>query len=156
VRRVVVLAATGALLFGGAAGLSSPAVAATPGDQVVDAVMNGAREIRPDGRRNGGDPDGRGSFTAIVSGSQLCFGITVEKLGTPVAAHVHKAGPKAPGPVVIPLVAPSSGDPGTSSGCVTADPALLANIIAHPHQYYVNVHTSEYPAGAVRGQLFHP
>jgi hypothetical protein len=35
------------------------------------------------------------------------------------------------------------------------DPALVAAIIAHPEDFYLNLHTAEFPAGAVRGQL-HP
>ena len=136
---------------------TAPAAVATDGPasgQTVFAVMNGAREIRPDGRRHGGDPDGRGSFSATVSGDQFCYGITVSGIDTPTSAHIHKAPKTTTGPVVIPLTPPTSGDPGTSSACVTADPALLADILAHAPQYYVNVHNAVYPGGAVRGQLF--
>ncbi len=42
---------------------------------------------------------------------------------------------------------------GMLSGCVSADPVLIGQIIANPAGYYVNVHTTEFPAGAVRGQL---
>jgi hypothetical protein len=54
------------------------------------------------------------------------------------------------GPVVVGLAPPTSG---TSSGCVSADPALIKAIIQNPEQYYVNVHNADFPAGAVRGQL---
>ena len=37
--------------------------------------------------------------------------------------------------------------------CVTADGALINRIIADPASFYVNVHTAEFPAGAVRGQV---
>lgn len=120
----------------------------------VFTLMNGARELKPDGTRRNGDPDGWGSFTASITGNQLCFGITVAGLDTPTGAHIHKAPATANGPVVIALTAPASGDPGASSGCVTADPMLLADIAAHPPHFYVNIHTATYPSGAIRGQLF--
>ncbi len=43
---------------------------------------------------------------------------------------------------------------GMLSGCVSGvDPALIGEIIANPAGYYVNVHTTPFPGGAVRGQL---
>ena len=117
------------------------------------AVLKGRNEIGPDGRRGAGDPDGRGSFTAIVDGGQLCFGITVTNLDTPTAAHIHRGRANQNGPVVVPLTPPSSGDPGASSGCVTVDPTLARDILRHPRRYYANVHTGAFPAGAARGQL---
>ena len=122
-------------------------------NRVLFAVLNGRNEISPGGRRGAGDPDGRGSFTAIVDGNQLCFGITVKNLDTPVAAHIHKARINRNGPIVVALTAPASGDPGASSGCVTVDPTLARQILTHPRQYYANVHTTVFPAGAARGQL---
>ena len=57
------------------------------------------------------------------------------------------------GPVVVTLFEGADED-GFLSGCVSADPAVLAAIQRHPWDYYLNVHNVEYPAGAVRGQLF--
>ena len=120
------------------------------------AQLSGRNEISPSGQRNAGDLDGRGSFTAITTSNGLCFGITVSGLSTPVAAHIHAARKHKNGPIVVPLMAPSSGDPGASSGCVPVpDASLLAAIRKHPQRYYANVHTSDFPGGAVRGQLFH-
>jgi CHRD domain len=51
---------------------------------------------------------------------------------------------------VVPLTPPTSG---VSSGCTSADPNLIKAIIQHPENYYVNVHTAEFPGGALRGQL---
>jgi hypothetical protein len=117
------------------------------------AVLTGRNEVDANGRRGAGDPDGHGSFTAIVDGNQLCFGITVTNLDQPIAAHIHSARRNQNGAIVVPLTQPSSGDPGASSGCVTIDPALGQAILKNPHKYYANVHTTAFPNGAVRGQL---
>jgi hypothetical protein len=117
--------------------------------------MTGGNEVDANGRRGAGDPNGRGSFTAIVDGDQLCFGITVKNLGAaPTAAHIHgPARPNQNAGIVVPLTAPTSPDPGASSGCVSVDPALAQAILKNPHRYYANVHTTQFPAGAIRGQL---
>jgi len=54
-------------------------------------------------------------------------------------------------PVVVPFQAPAAN--GNSDGCVTATAALIDEIIATPANFYVNVHTTEHPAGAMRAQL---
>jgi CHRD domain-containing protein len=118
------------------------------------AVLTGKKEVDLEGNRGVGDPDGRGSFTATIDGDQLCFGITVKNIDTPGAAHIHKAPRNEAGDIVVPLTAPSSGDPGASSGCVDVDPELAQAILKHPHKYYANVHTAAFGGGAVRGQLF--
>ena len=42
---------------------------------------------------------------------------------------------------------------GRLQGCVPGDPAILAAILANPAGYYVNVHNSRFPGGALRPQL---
>jgi hypothetical protein len=37
--------------------------------------------------------------------------------------------------------------------CLAVDKEKLDPIVANPSAYYVNVHTAEFPGGAVRGQL---
>ena len=135
----------------------SPAKAKAKGkteNRALFAVLTGRKEVDADGNRGVGDPDGRGSFSATVDGDQLCFGITVKNLDTPVAAHIHKGRPNQAGGIVVPLTPPAAGDPGASSGCVTVDAALSHAILKNPHKYYTNVHTAAFPMGAVRGQLF--
>ena len=120
------------------------------------ADLNGGNEISPTtGQPGAGDPDGYGSASFTFDGDQLCFGITVANLATPTAAHIHRGRKFENGDVVVPLTPiPATGDPGASSGCVTVtDAALAADIQAHPRAYYANVHTGEFPGGAVRGQL---
>jgi hypothetical protein len=133
---------------------SHPTTTAKFEHRALFAVLTGRKEVDAAGNRRVGDPDGFGSFTAIVKGNQLCFGITVKNVDQPIAAHIHIGRPNVAGPIVVPLTQPATGDPGASSGCVTVDPALAASILKNPHKYYTNVHTAAFPGGAVRGQLF--
>jgi CHRD domain len=112
------------------------------------SVLTGAKEPE------GGDPNGRGSFTAIVDGNRLCYGLTNRNIEDPGAAHIHRGRSGVAGDVVVPLEQPSSGDPGASSDCVRVDRSLARAILRNPNRYYVNVHTAALPDGAIRGQLF--
>jgi hypothetical protein len=128
-----------------------------PGDKArspaLFADLNGRNELDATTLQPGaGDPDGFGSASVTINGTSLCFGITVGNLDTPVMAHIHKGRKTENGPVVVPLTPPTA-SPGASSGCVTVDATLAADILAHPKAYYVNVHTEAFQAGAVRGQL---
>jgi CHRD domain len=101
-----------------------------------------------------GDPVATGTATVRLRAGQgqLCYRIAASNLSSPaVAAHIHKAAAGASGPVVIPLATP--GSDGKSGGCVAVARTLVAQVLAAPASYYVNVHTAEFPAGAVRGQL---
>jgi hypothetical protein len=154
-----------ALAFGaGAAAAGKPTPAGQPkhqaakakhDDRALFAVMTGRNEVDANGHRGAGDVNGSGSVTAMVDGNQICFGITVKNLGaTPIAAHIHgPARPNQNAGIVVALAAPPSPDPGASSGCVAVDAALAQEILKHPHKYYVNVHTTQFPGGAIRGQL---
>jgi hypothetical protein len=123
-------------------------------DQLLFAAMNGKKEVDSQGNKNTGDKDGAGTFTALVEGKRLCFGITVRNLDGPVAAHIHSGGANKAGPVVIPLTQPSGGNPGASSGCVNITSAQSKALLKNPKGFYANVHTQPFPNGAVRGQLF--
>jgi CHRD domain len=155
---VAVAACAAVLLVAGAmaSGKAKPRAgsAASTATGALFAVLTGNKEIDEMGARGAGDKDGRGSFTAIVDGGKLCFGITVKNLDKPVAAHIHKGKSSANGNVVVPLTQPADGDPGASSGCVSVKSALAKAIFKNPSGYYANVHTAKFAGGAVRGQLF--
>lgn len=113
----------------------------------LETVLTGAAEVP-----GPGDPDGSGTFVAKVKPGRgtLCYTLTVTGIDPATAAHVHVGTAFEAGPVVIALVPPTSG---SATSCATADRDLLRQIARHPELYYVNVHNSTYPAGAVRGQL---
>ncbi|MCA1708689.1 MAG: CHRD domain-containing protein [Actinobacteria bacterium] len=117
-------------------------------------VLNGQKEVAPDGRKRAGDPDGKGSASAIYDEGKLCYGLTVKNIGNPLGAHIHRGRRGKNGRIVVRLDPPSKGDPGASSGCVKVSERLARSIIENPDSFYWNVHTSEYPNGAIRGQVF--
>jgi hypothetical protein len=104
-----------------------------------------------------GDIDGTGSALLTVNHGQreVCWELSVTDVTLPAtAAHIHKAAVDIRGPIVVGLSAPDAA--GHASGCVSdRDADLLRDILTNPADYYVNVHTTDYPAGAVRGQLGH-
>jgi hypothetical protein len=85
---------------------------------------------------------------------QLCFAILVRDMDTPTAAHIHDALAGSSSGVFVGLVAPSTGNPGSSAGCVTTTSTNLGAIKANPTKFYVNVHGTLKSGGALRGQLF--
>jgi hypothetical protein len=95
-----------------------------------------------------GDPDGKGTAEVKIAGTQVCWDIHVAKVGTIMAAHIHKGRPGVAGPVVVPF-----GKTYKSKGCTAAPSGVAAAILSSPGAYYVNVHNAKYPAGALRGQL---
>jgi CHRD domain len=134
-------------------GLTASVAAQGGGNRAMFAVMTGAKEVDVNGEHHG-DPNGRGSFSATLDGRQLCYGIQVKNIENPVAAHIHRGGPKVAGPVVQPLEQPATGDPGASSACIQISRSLARGLRRNPGRFYVNVHTADLPNGAVRGQLF--
>jgi hypothetical protein len=170
-KKVFAILAAAALLGGGALAITSLA-GATPGNgkangksnktnRVLFALLKGRNEISTQtGRKGAGDLDGRGGFTAVIDKGLVCFGLTVDNISTPIAAHIHRGKAGENGPIVVTFTPkiPASGDPDASGGCVPPDggnTAVLDEILAHPSHFYANVHTGDFQNGAIRGQLTH-
>lgn len=105
-----------------------------------------------------GDADASGTaFLTLNQGlGEVCFELSWENIdGTVVAAHIHVGAADVAGPVVVPLfVGASFTGTDSSSGCTTGvDAELTKAIRQNPAGYYVNVHSTVFPAGAIRGQL---
>ncbi|HET7513545.1 MAG TPA: CHRD domain-containing protein [Gaiella sp.] len=100
-----------------------------------------------------GDPVGTATATVRLRAGQgqLCYQVATKDLPAAAAMHIHKGDTGAAGPVVVPLRTPNAA--GTSSGCAPVARTLVSAILGDPGSYYLNVHTAEFAAGAVRGQL---
>ena len=121
------------------------AVSAMAANKTITVQMNGKQETPK------GDPNGKGTakITLEPSRGKVCFNITWSGIDRPTASHIHKGRKGTAGPVVIPLFA----SPPKHTGCVKASKSLISKIEKSPAGYYVNVHTTKYPAGALRAQL---
>ena len=116
--------------------------------QTFGTMMTGAAEFPP----GSGSPDGSGIAAITIKGTSVPFSILVKGISTPTLAHIHKAAAGASGSVVIDFHAPMFTN-GFATGTVTAALGDVTDLLANPSLYYVNVHTAEFPAGALRGQL---
>jgi len=128
----------------------------------LSARLQGSQEVPP------ADLDARGKaeVTINIRAGTVCFDVKFGRVGTPNRGHIHKAPAGENGPIVVPFfellpaAAPNT-DPrhdqlerGRLRDCVTGvDQTLLADIVANPDLYYVNLHNTRYPGGAFRCQL---
>jgi hypothetical protein len=127
---------------------------ADQGGRPFSTVLTGEAEVTDAGVPNQGDLDGTGSATITVNPGQgeVCHELSVEDITLPaIGAHIHEGVAGENGPVVVPLVPPDAN--GVSSGCAQVSRELALAIIQDPENYYVNVHTTDFEDGALRGQL---
>ncbi|MGB3710220.1 MAG: CHRD domain-containing protein [Erythrobacter sp.] len=111
------------------------------------AELSGANEVHR------GDPDGSG--TAEISFAdeltRVCWDLNdLRGLGPITGAHIHKGRAGVDGDVVLAL---SQATEGGWRGCSSDTKWVQGAFEEGISNYYVNVHTAEYPKGAIRGQL---
>lgn len=111
---------------------------------------------------------GSGTFTfrAAQGRSTVCWTLRIQSLATsagPVTmAHIH--GPRPSTDIFIGLtLSPAqlsainaslaAGQTGTASGCETVERAKVRQLLRNIGDFYVNVHTTVFPAGALEGTL---
>jgi hypothetical protein len=148
------------------AGLIATAALAQPvadgGGRPFATTLTGAEECNNSGLcgpPNAGDPDGSGTARITINPGQnrICWELTVSNIGTPTRAHIHEGAAGSNGGVRVTFF--ETGQPVALTGCTGDTPSppftrdRLTDIIQNPQNYYVNVHTAEFPAGAIRGQL---
>ena len=139
------LLAVGALALGGCETINRE-VNETVGNN-FGAALSGANEVPR------GDPDGVGTAHISINdaANQICAHLEVRNIGPVTAAHIHQGRAGTNGPPVVTLDAPDDDD---SNDCDVVADALLDSIVRDPASFYVNVHTADYPNGAIRGQVY--
>ena len=96
----------------------------------------------------GGNENGAGLAVLAIDGAQISTTILTNGVDDPTVAHVHKV---SDGGIFIDLNVSFTG--ATGAGATTADAADIAALMASPGAYFVQVHSSAYPAGAIKGVL---
>ncbi|MGH3811195.1 MAG: CHRD domain-containing protein [Pseudonocardiaceae bacterium] len=104
------------------------------------------------------DPDGRGSAQLKLDPQQgkACYEITWKNLdGMVTAFHLHAGQRGKDGPHWIDFFNGENlaGEQTTVSDCVAATRETIEAVIKDPSAYYLQVHSTAFEKGAIRGQL---
>jgi hypothetical protein len=111
---------------------------------------------------------GSGTFTfrAAQGRETLCWRLTIQTLassaGAVTAAHIH--GPRPSTDIFIPITLSAAqltamntslaaGQTATASGCESVDRAKVRQLLRNLEDFYFNVHTTAFPAGALQGSF---
>ena len=145
-------AGTGVAPRGGSGGGGGAATAGTGGGPVTVTVynmnLNGASEVPAN------PSAGLGAVKVTLDQTTRAILIegTFSGLTSPVtAAHIHGPAPAGMNAaIIIPLTITGTTD-GTVSGSTTMDQAQMDMMLGGPT--YVNIHSSNYPAGEIRAQV---
>ncbi|WP_406441817.1 CHRD domain-containing protein [Streptomyces sp. NBC_01613] len=120
------------------------------------ALADGGQEVPTGDPKRVGDPDGHAVTFLYPGTGRVGYSVAWVNIGAPLAGHVHQGVLGRNGDVKVPLfVTPVPQNIFAISGTVSVqDPSVLAQIKKAPTGFYANLHTAEFPDGAVRGQLF--
>lgn len=150
-----------------AAGLAS----ASESVRAFTATLSGDEEVPPEG-----EPDvetsasGEATFEVADDGTEISYSVDVSGIENVEMAHIHLGARGENGPVIVwlypdsppPELIEGVTDGNLATGTITADDLmedleggtlddLLGEMVAG--NTYVNVHTEQYPAGEIRGQI---
>ena len=115
----------------------------------LTVVAVGANEKPNVGAKTG---SASGTFTLNTAKSTFCFSnMKTKGLKGVFGAHIHLGATGIDGSIFISFNVSKFNKIGQS--CLKVDRLVLLDIAKYPSDYYFNVHTSAFPAGAVRGQL---
>lgn len=118
-------------------------------NHVFDVFLDGLQETPPNA--SPGTGGGPGVVNYDDATLNLSWNFSFQDLLAPAsAAHFHKAPPGVAGPVVVPITVPAATS-GVSNGNAAITAAQGADLLAG--QWYLNIHTSVFPGGEIRGQV---
>jgi hypothetical protein len=139
-------------VYGGTEGGTESGTSESAG-QSGGAWTKFSAKLSGDNEVGGGDPDGSGTAAVKTRGTEVCYDLKWTGVDATMA-HIHWAAAGKNGDVVVPFFEVESPlDASSKSGCVQAKESVVKAIAANPAKYYVNVHSPEFPKGAIRGQL---
>ncbi len=136
-----------ALVLAGASGAGSPSKAKET--IKLTAKLSGANEVPPTAT----DGFGTANVKLKPKKGKACYELTFSGIENPVMGHIHKGAKGVNGDVKVLFFDDPIGVSSPASGCVDAKRGLLKKIAKHPKNWYVNLHTTDFPSGAIRGQL---
>ena len=126
----------------------------SPGATLLGAKLKGSQEVP-----GPGDQDGKGGIQLSLKAKKkkVCFTLEYRKLdGGATAGHIHRGKKGVAGNIKVTLFEadPPLAEEGSFDGCEkNVKRKLIRRIKRRPENFYVNIHTPEYPDGAIRGQL---
>ena len=112
----------------------------------LGADLSGAKEVPPTDPALSGDA----AVSLDTDSGEVCYNV-MATVASATGMHIHRGATGVIGPIVVTLDATQLNSPDPS--CTASTPSIAAEIKANPSGFYVNVHTTTYPDGAVRGQL---
>lgn len=103
----------------------------------------------------GGDADGSAHGTLSIDSEtgRIVWGLYYDGIASPSAMHIHRGHAGESGAVVVPLNVESELGEGALTGSVTAQLDMVAEILAAPDGFYLNIHNGDFRGGALRAQL---
>ncbi|MEV6171225.1 CHRD domain-containing protein [Streptomyces sp. NPDC051954] len=133
----------------------SGTVAGGRGGTILAASLRGADEVPVEGGPAVGDKDGAALEFVKVHGKTVSVAVKWRGTGKPTLLHIHQGAKGTNGGIKVDFTKLLAGSKGkTVTGSVKVDdPALLNSLKSDPGSFYANLHTAQFPGGAVRGQL---
>jgi hypothetical protein len=131
---------------------STASAASTARKYYFTAGLLGRNEVPEPGKKVN-DRNGIAAAKFRISGNRFYYFVQWRNTGKPTAFHIHRGKAGVNGPVVIDLLSEGTIRGNTSFGSVLVKSGLLRDIKKNPRNWYANMHTAQFPDGAVRGQL---